>query len=112
MSSDAFPSVLVAFALVVSLNSVGFGGDRVSVEIIAKPKAGIGPIWVTLEPEIDGIDGPVSLEWFFGDGKGSSETYPEPHLFEFGKYSVVLSVKDGKGKEYTASVTIDASSPG
>lgn len=83
-----------------------------SVEIKAKPKAGIGPIWVNLEPEIKGIAGPFSFEWSFGDGKESSEEYPGSRLFEFGQYSVVLVVTDSKGKKYTASVTIDASSPG
>jgi PKD repeat protein len=82
------------------------------LEITAQPRAGIGPLWVSLEPKIQGLEGPVSYTWSFGDGKGSSEKQPGPHLFEFGKYSVVLTVTDGKGKKHTASVTIDASSPG
>lgn len=83
-----------------------------SLEIVAEPKAGFGPIWVNLKPEMRGIEGPLSFEWFFGDGKMSNEKNPEPHLFEFGRYSVVLEVTDKKGKLYTASVTVDASSPG
>lgn len=82
------------------------------VEIVAEPKIGLGPMWVTLESEIKGIGSPASIEWSFGDGSGSSEPDPGPHLFEFGKYSVVLEVTDAKGKKHTASVTVDASSPG
>lgn len=83
-----------------------------NIGIIAEPKAGFGPMWVKLKPEIKGIDEPLSFEWFFGDGNVSNERYPESHLFEFGKYSVVLEVTDRKGKRYTASVSIDAASPG
>lgn len=82
------------------------------LEIVAEPKAGFGPIWVNLRPEVQGIEEPLSFEWSFGDGKISNEKNPEPHLFEFGKYSVVLEVCDKTGKKYTASVTVDASSPG
>lgn len=83
-----------------------------SVEIIAVPKAGLGPMWVILDTEIKGIVGPLSFEWSFGDGSSSTEMKPGSRLFEFGTYCVVLEVTDGGGKKHTASITIDASSPG
>lgn len=83
-----------------------------SVEIVAVPKAGLGPMWVILESDVRGIDGPLSFEWSFGDGTSSTEVRPGSHLFEFGMYSVVLEVTDIRGKRHTASVTIDAASPG
>lgn len=83
-----------------------------SLEIVAEPKVGLGPLWVNLMPEVKGIEGPLSFEWSFGDGKVSNEKDPGLHLFEFGKYSVILEVTDKRGRKYTASVTVDASSPG
>jgi len=54
----------------------------------------------------------VKFLWWFGDGEESSEAYPPPHYYEIGRYSVVLEVTDDRGKHYSASVTIDAQSPG
>jgi len=91
---------------------MSFAGENARVEIVAVPKSGNGPIWVHLSPKIRNLNEPVKLEWSFGDGKTSNEKQPGFYLFEFGQYSVVLEVTDNKGKKYTASVTIDASSPG
>lgn len=82
------------------------------VEIVANPKSGTGPIWVSLKPEIKNLKEPLQFNWYFGDGEESTNRVPPPHLYKHGKSAVVLKVTDGDGKKYSASVTIESASPG
>ena len=86
------------------------GGN--AVEIIANPKTGRGPMLVHMEPRVNGLKGPLRFRWYFGDGQESTSMIPKPHFYEFGKYDLLLEVTDMEGKEYTASVGIDAALPG
>jgi len=88
-------------------------GGKESVMIIATPKSGIGPFTVRLKPVInEKLREPVRYLWWFGDGEESMDEYPPPHYYDIGRYSVVLEVTDDRGKHYSASVTINARSPG
>jgi len=90
----------------------GLAGNE-AVMILASPRSGTGPITVRLKPVInETLKEPVKFLWWFGDGKESMEAYPPPHYYDIGRYSVVLEVTDDRGKSYSASVTIDAQSPG
>lgn len=93
---------------------IGLGAEQsgAMVEIIAAPKSGNGHMWVYLEPKIKNIKDPVKFEWSFGEGEESTEMLPKPHYYEFGRFAVVLEVTDKTGKRYTASVTVDAATPG
>jgi PKD repeat protein len=82
------------------------------VEVIAKPKSGIGPFTVHFEPKIANLIEPLKFKWLFGDGKEETQRTPAPHDYDYGKFNVILEVVDAKGNTYTASVTIEASSPG
>lgn len=87
------------------------GAGRQMVQIYANPKTGDGPLSVLLEPIIDNLEGPLRFEWNFGDGTVSTEKNPPSHLFEYGKFMVVLRVTDRTSNVFSASVTIFADYP-
>ncbi|MBI5212076.1 MAG: hypothetical protein HY957_01725 [Nitrospirae bacterium] len=109
-----FFSILILFAAIALTCGIVFSEERndAKVEIIAAPKSGKGPMIVHLEPKIKNLEGPVRFEWLFGDGQESAEMVPPPHYYEAGKYNVMLEVTDGRGKKYTAGISVDAASPG
>lgn len=82
------------------------------VEILAMPRKGMGPMEVQLEPIVTGLQEPVRFKWYFGDGEESTAETPPPHEYLAGTYSVMLEAVDASGRRYTASVGIDAASPG
>ncbi len=76
------------------------------------PRKGMGPMEVQLEPIMTGLREPVRLKWYFGDGEESDSVIPPPHEYLAGRYSVLLEAVDALGRCYSASVGIDAASPG
>lgn len=98
--------------LVPGTSFAGEQKEGKGVEIVANPKSGTGPIWVSLKPKIKNLKEPLQFNWYFGDGEENTNRVPPPHFYKHGKSTVVLEVTDGNGKRYSASVTIDAASPG
>ena len=87
-------------------------GQNTRVEIVADPPGGRGPLKVHLEPNTVNLKAPARYKWSFGDGGESDAMVPGLHVFEGGRYDVVLEVIDANGRKYTASVTIDAALSG
>ena len=108
--------VLLIFPLVLTAICPGVGCaedlGKTRVEIVADPPGGRGPLKVYLEPDLVNLPTPARFKWSFGDGGESSEKVPGLHLFEGGRYDVVLEVTDANGKKYTASITVNAALPG
>ena len=113
MSFKVLRLLLLGFVLLV-VTGISFAGEQKNkgVEIVATPESGTGPIWVSLKPKIRNLKEPLQFNWYFGDGEESANRVPPPHFYKHGKSAVVLEVTDGNGKRYSASVTIDAASPG
>lgn len=113
LSSNHCCLALLLFIL-IAVPVIGFAGEQrdVIVEIVATPKSGNGPMWVRLKPEISNLEDLAKVGWSFGDGQESTEMIPKPHYYNFGRYNAILEVTYKSGKKYTASITIDASSPG
>ena len=113
MNSNLLRLLLLIFVL-IAVPAIGFAGEQKDkgVEIVAAPKSGTGPILVSLKPKIKNLKEPLQFSWYFGDGEESARRIPPAHLYKHGKSAVVLEVIDGDGKRYSASVTIDAASPG
>ncbi|MCL4492961.1 MAG: PKD domain-containing protein [Nitrospirae bacterium] len=104
-------SALVFALLVVA--AAGYAGEKAAgIEIVAAPKTGKGPMWVHIEPKVNNLKEPLKFMWYFGDGNESEEMVPKPHYYDVGKFNLLLEVTEKTGKVYTASVTIDAVSPG
>lgn len=82
------------------------------VEILAMPSRGMGPMEVQLEPIVTGLLEPIRFKWYFGDGEESEAATPPPHEYLAGMYSAMLEAVDASGRRYTASIRIDAVSPG
>ncbi|OGR19852.1 MAG: hypothetical protein A2X81_14685 [Desulfobacterales bacterium GWB2_56_26] len=82
------------------------------VEILAIPRKGMGPMDVQFEAIVTELQGTIRFRWHFGDGEESCDKVPPPHLYQAGQYSVVLEAVDVSGRRYTASIGIDAASPG
>lgn len=101
------------FVAVVAISGISLAGEgEAGIEIVANPKSGKGPMWVYIEPRVNNLKEPLKFTWSFGDGEESAEMIPKPHYYDFGKFNLVLEITDKEGKVYTASVTIDAVSPG
>ena len=81
------------------------------MQIQASPQTGVGPITVNFEPKTENLEGPLKFLWHFGDGTESSQRIPPSHLYESGKYAVILRVTDKAENVFTASVTINADYP-
>jgi hypothetical protein len=98
--------VVCSAVIVISGNVFAEEQKAGRVEIIAVPTSESGTMWL-LEPKIKKLKEPLKFHWYFGDGEESSEKAPPPHYYEYGKCNVVLEVRDGDGRIYTASTTID-----
>jgi PKD repeat protein len=82
------------------------------IEIKAIPRRGMGPMDVQFEAIVTELEGEIRFRWHFGDGEESSAEVPPSHRYQVGQYSVLLEAVDGSGRRYTASIGVDAASPG
>jgi PKD repeat protein len=82
------------------------------IEIKAIPRRGMGPMDVQFEAIVTELEGEIRFRWHFGDGEESSAEVPPSHRYQAGQYSVLLEAVDGSGRRYTASIGVDAASPG
>jgi PKD repeat protein len=82
------------------------------VEILAFPRRGMGPMDVQFAVIVTELHGDIRFRWHFGDGEESSAEVPPSHHYQAGQYSVLLEAVDASGRRYTASIGVDAASPG
>lgn len=112
MNFNFFRILILSFILVAGYSHL-FAGERNSqVEISAEPKSGISPLLVNIKPVLKNVQMPAKFEWYFGDGKYSTDMIPKPHLYGGGKYNVLLKVTDKTGKKYSASITVNVADRG
>ncbi len=84
-----------------------------SVEIIASYEhTKSGKLNVSLRAITVGMEAPLTYHWILGNGKQWLGPEPWPQTYEAGRYDVMLTVTDAKGRVQRASVAIDAKSMG
>lgn len=87
--------------------------DAASVEIIANYEhTKAGKLNVSLRAVTVGLEPPLRYHWILGNGKQWLGPEPWPQVYEAGRYDVMLTVTDAKGRVKRASMAIDAKSMG
>lgn len=83
------------------------------VEIIASYEhTKAGKLNVSFRAVTVGMESPLTYHWILGNGKQWLGPEPWPQTYEAGRYDVMLTVTDAKGRVKRASVAIDAKSMG
>lgn len=84
-----------------------------SVEIVASYEhTKAGKLKVSLRAVTLGLEPPLNHHWTLGNGKQWLGPEPWPQTYEAGRYDVMLTVTDAKGRVKRASMAIDAKSTG
>lgn len=113
------PTVLLA-GLLLSGCAVGThlapaerGFQEASVDIVVTYQHSASPpLVVSLRAVTEGLAPPLKYFWVFGNGKQWSGPEPLPQSYGVGRYDVILTVTDAKGRIKMASVAIDSKSHG
>jgi glucose/arabinose dehydrogenase/chitodextrinase len=86
------------------------GNQPPIVAMSATPQAGGAPLNVTFSSAgtID-LDGdPLTYEWTFGDGQGSTAANPSHNYVAAGSYTATLTVRDNQGGQTAKTLVIEA----
>ncbi len=78
----------------------------ITVALSATPSSGPAPLTVGFQSSISGAVEPVAYSWEFGDGGTSSLPSPSHTYTKPGTYTANLYVRDARGLEQNASLTI------